>query len=227
MTSAPRLPKRSALVGQVIENLQYSISSGEWPVGSKLPLETELLETFGVSRVTLRQAVQALVHVGVLETIQGKGTFVLASHEIDTVLSRYLRGEDLRHLLEARLAIEAEAASLAALRATDEEIEQLTTILDQSRSIAQQGDIAALAPLSALFHNGIVAAAHNPVLFQIYSPLAAETEYTVLEASEHQPLLQFVDEHAEILEAISRHDSEAAFSLARNHLADTLEAITN
>lgn len=218
----PNPPKRSALVQQVIENLQYRIISNEWPVGTKLPLETELLEEFQVSRVTLRQAVQALVHVGVLETIQGSGTFVRAAHEIDAVLARFLDGEELRHLLEARLAIETQAAELAATRATQEDVDTLETVLAESRVVAARGDITALAPLSARFHQGVVQASHNPVLIQLYNPIAADTEHTIRESSSPRPMASFVDEHTVILDAISRGDREAAFAAARGHLTDVL-----
>lgn len=217
-----RTPKRSALVQQVIEGLQHRIAVGEWPVGSKLPLETELLADFDVSRVTLRQAVQALVHVGVLETIQGSGTYVRASHELDAVLARFLEGEELRHLLEARLAIETEAAELAATRATQEDIETLEAVLTESRLVAGAGRIDALAPLSARFHRGVVHATHNPVLTQLYAPIAADTERTIRDSHSPRPITSFVDEHAGILDAIMRRDRDAAFSAARAHLGDVL-----
>lgn len=222
MTKAPRPPKRSALVQQVIENLQHRVSSGEWRIGSKLPLETELLEQYRVSRVTLRQAVQALVHVGVLETIQGSGTFVRAAHELDAVLARFLDGEQLRHLLEARLAIESEAAELAAARATHEDLEGLAAVHEESREAAERGGIDMLAPLSARFHREVVLAAHNPVLAQLYKPIAADTEHTIREASSSRPITSYVDEHATILKAISRRDGMAAFAAARGHLIDVL-----
>lgn len=214
--------KRSVLVQQVIEDLQERITRGEWPVGSKLPLEAELMQIYDVSRVTLRQAVQSLVHVGVLETIQGSGTYVRSSHELNAVLARFLSGEELRHLLEARLAIESEAAALAAIRATQEEIDELAAILAESRSFAEQGDLEGLAPYSSRFHRGVVEAAHNPVLSRLYSPIAADTADTIRESESPRPIVSFVDEHMVILDAIARRDSEAAFSAARGHLSDVL-----
>lgn len=220
--NAPSPPRRSALVQQVIENLQHKISTGEWPVGGKLPLEAELLQEYRVSRVTLRQAVQALVHVGMLETIQGSGTFVRASQELDAVLARFVDGEDLRHLLEARLAIESEAAELAAAHATQSDLHELAAVLAESRVAAECEDLDALAPLSARFHRGVVLAAHNPILAQLYRPLAADTEHTIREASSARPLMSYVDEHTAILAAISRGDGTAAFAAARAHLTDVL-----
>lgn len=218
----PSAPKRSALVQQVIEILQHNIASGRWPVGSRLPLEAELLDEYGVSRVTLRQAVQALVHVGVLETIQGNGTFVRASNELDAVLARFLSSNDLSYLLEARLAIETEAAELAAARATPEELKTLTAVLAESRTAAERADLDALAPLSARFHHLVVAAAHNPVLAHLYRAIEAGTEHSVREGSSHQPLEHFVREHAQILDAITRGQGSSALGAARAHLTAVL-----
>ena len=215
-------PKRSALVQQVIEVLRGNITSGRWPVGSRLPFESELLEQLEVSRVTLRQAVQALVHVGVLETIQGSGTFVRASNELDAVLSRFLAGEELRFLLEARLAIEGQAAQLAAARATPHDLAVLRAILDDSDAAAERRDLDALAPLSAQFHQSVVIAAHNPVLTHLHRALDAGTERTVREGSSHQPLSDFVAEHRSILHAVERRDEATAFTGARAHLLDVL-----
>lgn len=220
--AAPGAPKRSALVQQVIEILQHDIASGRWPVGSRLPLEADLLNEHGVSRVTLRQAVQALVHVGALETIQGSGTFVRASNEPDAVLARSLSGNHLSYLLEARLAIETEAAELAAVRATPEDLEILSTALSESRTAAERSDLDALAPLSARFHHSIVVAAHNPVLTHLYCAIESGTEHSVREGSSHQPLTYFVHEHTEILDAITRGDASAALATARAHLTAVL-----
>lgn len=214
----PQVPQRSALVQQVISILQRNITSGAWPVGSRVPLEAELLAQYGVSRVTLRQAVQSLVHVGMLETIQGNGTFVRAASEIDTVLARFVAGEDLDYVLEARLAIEAQASELAAMRATPEDIAGLEALLEKSRHSAESHDGDTLAPLSAAFHQAVVDAAHNPVLSRLYGGIEDGIERSVREVSAHQPLTAFVDEHALVVSAIKNGDGPAAAAAARAHL---------
>lgn len=216
-------PRRSALVRHVLAELQGGIQRGEWGLGSKLPPEAELLARLGVSRVTLRQAVQSLVHVGVLETIQGSGTYVRATNELDAVLGRFLQGSDLGYLLEARLAIEAEAAELAAVRAHTEDLQLMTALLRDSRSAAEQGDLEALTALSTRFHLAVVLAAGNPVIAHLYRGMDVGTEQSIREASSHQPLTSFVDEHEAILDAIQRRDPALALSRARHHLTAVLD----
>ncbi|MEV7648234.1 FCD domain-containing protein [Arthrobacter sp. NPDC089319] len=216
--TTPQVPQRSALVQQVIAILKSNIASGAWPVGSRVPLEADLLAQYGVSRVTLRQAVQSLVHVGMLETIQGSGTFVRAASELDTVLARFVAGEDLTYVLEARLAIEAQASEIAATRATAEDISTLEALLDKSRRAAEGDDVNILAPLSATLHQAIVDAAQNPVLSRLYRGIDEGIERSVRQASAHQPLTVFVDEHSLIVEAIKSGDGAGAAAAARAHL---------
>lgn len=212
------MPKRSGLVGQLIDKLLHDIQKGRWPVGSRLPVESDLLEEFGVSRMTLRQAVQALVHVGMLETIQGSGTFVRATSEVDAVLSRFLGGEDAQTLLEVRLAIESESAALAAQRAEAGELRALAEIVDVSRDIVRHDDPRSLATLSHRFHRGVVRASGNSVLLRFYDSVGQGAERTFLELGGPQTPAQFVNEHQEILDAICEGESALALRLSREHL---------
>src|SRR4051794_34097626 len=74
-----RAARRSGLIDQVIEQLRGQIESGRWAVGNRIPTEAELAASTGTSRNTVREAVQSLVHAGLLERRQGSGTYVLAS----------------------------------------------------------------------------------------------------------------------------------------------------
>ena len=85
-----RSPSRQTLVPQVIEQLRTQIATGEWPVGSRIPTEPDLVAALGVGRNTVREAVRALVHAGVLECRQGSGTYVTATHELTGVVARRL-----------------------------------------------------------------------------------------------------------------------------------------
>ncbi|CAM5710563.1 Fatty acid metabolism regulator protein [Streptomyces hirsutus] len=81
-------PRRSALSEQVIATLRTQIASGEWPVGSRIPTEPELVEQLGVARNTVREAVRALAHNGLLDIRQGSGTYVVATSELAGVMHR-------------------------------------------------------------------------------------------------------------------------------------------
>lgn len=95
-------PRRSALSEQVIAALRAQITSGEWPVGSRIPTEPELVEQLGVARNTVREAVRALAHNGLLDIRQGSGTYVVATSELAGVMHRRFAGADPRHIAELR-----------------------------------------------------------------------------------------------------------------------------
>jgi len=80
--------RRSGLVDQVIDQLRQAIADGEWPVGQRIPAEPELVAALGVGRNTVREAVRALSHAGLLEVRQGDGTFVRATSELSGALRR-------------------------------------------------------------------------------------------------------------------------------------------
>ncbi|BFO20338.1 hypothetical protein SHKM778_67260 [Streptomyces sp. KM77-8] len=87
-------PRRAALSEQVIAALRAEITSGEWPVGSRIPTEPELVEQLGVARNTVREAVRALAHNGLLDIRQGSGTYVVATSELAGVMQRRFAGAD-------------------------------------------------------------------------------------------------------------------------------------
>ncbi|WOC13431.1 FadR/GntR family transcriptional regulator [Gordonia sp. MP11Mi] len=215
-------PQRSPLVSQVIEILRDAISEGRWPVGTKLPVEAELATEYGISRTTLRQAIQALVHVGLLETIQGNGTFVRGTVELDAVLSRYLAGESETAVLEVRLALETTAAALAAERATSEQIEAIIRAIGDADDAIAGGLSDAVA--STRVHAAIVSASSNPILRHFYEVLEAATTRTMRETSSPEPPERFQDDHRGIVQAIRDRDPDEARRLAHEHLMPVIEA---
>lgn len=217
-------PRRSALVGRLITLLQERIRSGAWPVGSRLPVEAELVEEFDVSRVTLRQAVQALVHVGLLETIQGNGTFVRATTELDAVLARFVGGEDMLTVLEARRAVESEAAGLAAGRADDADHARLATLAAEGRAALDAGDHELLNRVATRFHRAVVHAARNTLLSHFYDAFEAGATRSIMEGPAPQTARALVEEHEGICAAIRSGDAERAHRLARAHVTPAVEA---
>src|SRR6478736_2595755 len=122
-------PRRSALADQVIDQLRNEITSGAWPVGSRIPTEPELVEQLGVARNTVREAIRALAHNGLLDIRQGSGTYVVAASELAGVMHRRFADADPRHVAELRSTLESSAARLAALRRTERDLKQLDTLM--------------------------------------------------------------------------------------------------
>ncbi|MFG2331451.1 FadR/GntR family transcriptional regulator [Streptomyces sp. NPDC048604] len=164
-------PRRSALSDQVIAQLRNQITSGEWPVGSRIPTEPELVELLGVARNTVREAVRALAHNGLLDIRQGSGTYVIATSELAGVMHRRFAGSDPRHVAEVRSTLESSAARLAAQRRTERDMRQLEALLARREESWAAGDAEHFVTLDAAFHQAVVAASHNDVLTGLYADL--------------------------------------------------------
>lgn len=121
---ALRAAGRQSLVDTVVEQLRTQLAEGEWAVGDRIPTEHELAEQLGVGRNTVREAVRVLVHAGLLESLQGNGTFVRSTADPAAVL-RTMRHAGALDVLELRVALEAEAARLAAVRREPGDLERL------------------------------------------------------------------------------------------------------
>lgn len=98
---------RSSLADQALEQLRQSISDGNWPVGERIPTEDQLAAQLGVGRNTVREAVRALVHGGMLETRQGDGTYVLTRRDPVQLLQQ-MDYANLAEWLEVRQMLEVE-----------------------------------------------------------------------------------------------------------------------
>ncbi|WP_042413589.1 FadR/GntR family transcriptional regulator [Streptacidiphilus anmyonensis] len=211
-------PRREPLADQVISQLRAQITSGEWPVGSRIPTEAELVERLGVARNTVREAVRALAHNGLLDIRQGSGTYVLATSELAGVMHRRFAEAEKSEVTELRLALEAAAARLAATRRTAQDLRLLGTALNRREEAWSSGDAEAFVLNDAAFHQAVMAASHNRVLSDLYADLGE-----VLRAELRQTVGPVLEEHryvshAGILDAIRDGDAERAAAEAANAL---------
>ena len=165
-------PRRAALSEQVIAALRAEITSGEWPVGARIPTEPELVEQLGVARNTVREAVRALAHNGLLDIRQGSGTYVVATSELAGVMQRRFAGADPRHIAELRSTLESAAARLAAERRTEKDLKQIDTLLLRREEAWESGEAEAFVAADATFHLAVVAASHNDVMTAMYADLS-------------------------------------------------------
>ncbi|WP_327066540.1 FCD domain-containing protein [Kitasatospora sp. NBC_01250] len=168
-------PRRTPLADQVIAQLRAQITSGEWPVGSRIPTETALVEQLGVARNTVREAVRALAHNGLLDIRQGSGTYVLATSELAGVMHRRFADAEPDQVAELRSLLEASAAALAAERRTERDLALLETTLARREEAWFGGDTELFVQADAAFHQAVVAASHNDVLAALYADLGEVT----------------------------------------------------
>nr|NLD41747.1 FadR family transcriptional regulator [Actinomycetales bacterium] len=124
-------PRGTERARTTLAYLRRQITTGEWGVGDRIPIEPELTEMLGVGRSTIREAVRSLASIGMLETLPGRGTFVRSSTPTSAVLSEFLAAYTLEELLSYRRALEVEAAQQAALHRTPEDIAALEAAVAQ------------------------------------------------------------------------------------------------
>ncbi|SNT44081.1 DNA-binding transcriptional regulator, FadR family [Asanoa hainanensis] len=201
---------RSTLVQQVISALSEQIQVGEWPIGSKIPTEPQLVELLGVGRNTVREAVKALTHAGVLEGVQGSGTYVRSTDELTGVVARKFGGSDPEHTIEVRRALEVEAARLAALRRTPEDLEKLDAALVARDAAWQTGDVDVFVEADADLHVAVVAAAHNPMLAELYASVGAAVRASVAVAVGPSMRAGTHIDHGRLVGAIRDRDADRA-----------------
>ncbi|MFD5565296.1 FadR/GntR family transcriptional regulator [Kitasatospora griseola] len=206
--------RRTPLSDQVIAQLRAQITSGEWPVGSRIPTEAELVDQLGVARNTIREAVRALAHNGLVDIRQGSGTYVLATSELAGVMHRRFADADQSQVAELRATLETSAAGFAATRRTARDLELLDAALARRDAAWHAGVPEDFIQADAAFHHAVVAAAHNDVLAAIYADLG-EVLLAHLRHDVGPDLLphRWVS-HSDILDAIRSGDAEKAAKAA-------------
>ncbi|MGE2713144.1 FadR/GntR family transcriptional regulator [Mycolicibacterium litorale] len=211
--------RRAGLVDQVIAQLRESVSSGEWPVGTRIPTEPALVAALGVGRNTVREAVRALAHGGILEVRQGDGTYVRATSEVSGALRR-LCGAELREVLEVRRCLEVEGARLAAAARTEDDLAEIRDLLER-RDALEDHDEFVLA--DAKLHFAVVRASHNTVLTELYRGLTEVVTASVATTSEQHPSQRIP--HGELVDAIAAGDVARAAREAGGFLDELIEEL--
>jgi DNA-binding FadR family transcriptional regulator len=212
--------RRTGLIDQAVGWLRAQISAGAWPVGGRIPAEPVLVELLGVGRNTAREAVQSLVHAGLLERRQGSGTYVLASSELAATLGREIADARQRDVLEVRRSLEVEAARLAARRRTPAEVAELRARHADRTDAYGAGDLDAMVVTDLALHRTIARAARNPVLLALYESLIGAIGENIRFNFERPAHAH--DDHDGLVEAIAAGDDERAAREITSYLSEQL-----
>ncbi|AFM15635.1 transcriptional regulator [Mycolicibacterium chubuense NBB4] len=212
--------RRTGLVEQVIEQLRGSVASGEWPIDSRIPAEPELAAALGVGRNTVREAIRALAHGGLLEVRQGDGTYVRATSEVSGALRR-LRGAEFREVLQVRRCLEMEGARLAAQVRTAADLRELRRLLKRRNWTSPSDDPESFARADTEFHVAVVRASHNVVLTELYRGLTELVMSSVATVADEPATA--VKDHDRLVAAIAAGDVEAAGREAGGFIDEMLE----
>lgn len=226
------LSSNQSMPERLFEAISADILAGTYPVGSKLPIEPELCTHYGVSRTVLRETVARLKADGLLDTQQGRGTFVLAQ-SVHTPFRLKAHTQDVAQsivdLAELRLGIEGTAAALAAQRRTPAQLARLKECLDRMQASLHDGSSGTEADLE--FHRTIAEATGNGHYqmfmdyLQKYFSVAIDVSRT--RSAQSQGLSQRAqEEHQAVYQAIEKGDPEAAELAIKRHIRAAAARLT-
>jgi DNA-binding FadR family transcriptional regulator len=219
-------PRR--LYEQIAQKLAKAIAGGEYELGQRLPSERELAQSFGVSRPTVREAIIALELDELVEVRLGSGVYVKNLQPPHGAVAAKDIGPF--ELLEARHAIEGEAAALAALRIDDAQLGQLSELIAEMRDDNQQNEIIMSEIADRRFHELIAASTQNSGIIAAVQMLWDARErspqtHLMDDKSRARGLKPPVDEHSAILRALKRRDPDAARAAMHKHISRVIEDV--
>lgn len=215
----------------LVMRLRAYITEHQLESGMRLPAERQLSAELGVSRSSLREAIQQLISNGMLISRRGGGTWIRqqlapwSEQRIVEPIRQLLRDDpDYRYdILEARHAIEASTAWHAALRATDADKEKLQYAFDATLKLKESDDPDLAAQADVRFHLAIAEASHNVVLLQTMRGFFELLQSSVMQSRQRmytQPAIfaRLTEQHQALLDAILAGDADAARQAAMQHL---------
>ena len=223
MTSEPI--QRRKLYQEVLDRLLQRIQSGGLAPGDHLPSERELMETYGVGRPAVREALQELARSGIVEISHGERARVvvptadLLINQIDGGARHLLQSQPgmLEHLKDARVFLEAGLARMAAQRATPADIDRLQQRLVEQRAAIV--DLDRFIDRDMAFHREVAALSGNPIFPAIVEAMfgwAGEHHQSMVRAPGAEALT--LAEHGRIIDAIAAHDADGAATAMSEHL---------
>ncbi|WP_028241650.1 transcriptional regulator GlcC [Stutzerimonas azotifigens] len=223
------LPERRQVADVVAERIERLIVDGVLKVGQALPSERRLCEKLGISRSALREGLRVLRGRGIVETAQGRGSFVarLSGAQDATPLMHLFSSQPrtLYDLLEVRVLLEGESARLAALRGTDADFVLLRRRYEEmlAAQTAESTDPREHARLDHAFHLAICEASHNPVLvhaLQSLTDLMLSTVFASVNNLYHRPAQkrQIDRQHSRLYHAVIERLPDQAQRAARDHI---------
>jgi GntR family transcriptional repressor for pyruvate dehydrogenase complex len=219
--------RRSRVRDQVFDQFQEQVIKGVWKPGEKLPSENELASSLGVSRVSIREGLQRLVTLGLLETRHGEGTFV---KEITPDLylnalfpALVLEHTSAFHVLEYRRSMDTGAVALAVERAVEEDIAELERIMGVMKGCSSDAERFAEADLD--FHLAIAKATRNPIFIKVNSIIKSTLSASMAGIVQALGPRDGLFYHRRILDAIKARDRQEAVRLMDEHVVKTIERL--
>jgi DNA-binding GntR family transcriptional regulator len=211
--SLKRLKKKS-LADETADHLREAIIDGSLPLGQRL-LEVDISQQLGISRGTLREALQILESEGIVQSAHGRGKYVMSLTE-----------RDVREIYSVRSILEQEAVRLAAENIDEQDILRMQNLLDVLFDAARGQDTNLVIETDFEFHQEIWRIADNQLLSRHLHSIAQQVKiYLAIQIRLYEDLEIGIADHEQIFAAISGQDGEKAAALIREHMDDARREI--
>ncbi len=207
---------------QVFEQLKEQIFNNEWRSGEKIPSENDLAVSFGVSRITVRQALQKLMALGLIETRLGEGSFIKEAvpgiNMNPLIPMAYLNENPLMELLEYRKVLEGNVAELATQKASEEELaklEEAYLLMEQVKD-----DLQMFSKMDLNFHLLLANMTKNSLIiqtFHIFNDVLNRAFTQIVSKRGNSAGIYY---HQLLLEAVKSRNSREAKRIMDEHMQD-------
>lgn len=213
---------RGKVTSRIIKYLRQNIRDGAWEIGERIPSENELCKELGVSRVSVRNALQQMSALGILQSIHGKGTYLISNDlsvfetTPDSAPEPSSELADMEQMLELRAMIEPSICGKVAANADAGLIGRLEQLLEEMRDAV--GNSKVFVERDMAFHLELCNATQNALLVKMMTEvfqIKAESHYRLNLAIGYYGGIYY---HTLILEAIKKHDAKRAKAVMLEHL---------
>lgn len=225
--------KKKRLSDEVINEINRMIHDGELEVGDKLPNQIEFASQLGVSRTSLREALNMLAMVGAVKQKQGVGTILVSKLKAMNIhdFSPPLMSDSIAalELIEARNIIEVGAAKLASVNATKSQVENLENIVRSMKIALENNDSQAYIDLDMKFHMSVAKCSNNRFVIYSYKNIQGYTEQYIQECLNIMPNMQksSMKFHRQISDAIKHGDEKRSVAEMKKHILEIKKMYKN
>lgn len=214
---------------QVVDYMKENIESGNWAVGKKIPSENQMIEELGVSRSSIRSAVQYLAGLGILKSYQGKGTILIDCHvdNWDSSDSK-ITSEDCRDIyrvLEFRKMLEPQVCRLAVRNADEETIATLEKWLEQMKQFRGKSEKSRFVWADLKFHETICQCSGNPLAEKSLHKVFLETRRNHEQMNEIFGYESGIRFHTALIDAFKARDAQAAYETMELHIQEAMDVL--
>ncbi len=230
MDVKPRIAKKK-VSDSILEEIRRMILSGELSEGDKLPNQNEFAAKLGVSRPSLREALQVLTQAGAIEQKPGVGTVLIArtpallTDRVDLPLIS--DAEATVELMEARRLIEVGLVRLAVAHAEEGELEEIGRVLKSMEESAEPARMKEYVEWDLMYHNLIALAAHNRFAKALFQNIRLAFEQFLKEAFSVMPYMleRSLEDHRKIYQALAARDPDEASKAMSEHISHVEKAM--